>query len=96
MTAKSEPIVKFDNVDIVFGNQPEAALPLIDAGKTRAEIQEETGQILGVANCSLEIEEGEVSGTDGTFGIGKVNPAAGGERTEPGSARQGGSPLPEH
>ena len=45
----TNPVVKFENVDIVFGDRPELALPLIDAGKSRAEIQEETGQILGVA-----------------------------------------------
>ena len=35
-----EPIVKFDNVDIIFGGRPRDALPLIDQGKTRQEIQE--------------------------------------------------------
>ncbi len=65
------PIVKFDNVDIVFGDRPQSALPLIDEGKTRTEIQEATGQILGVAKCSLEIEEGEVLVLMGLSGSGK-------------------------
>ena len=65
------PIVKFDNVDIVFGDRPQTALPLIDEGKTRTEIQEATGQILGVAKCSLEIEEGEVLVLMGLSGSGK-------------------------
>ena len=39
--------VRFDNVSIVFGDQPERALPLMDAGQSRAEIQAATGQVLG-------------------------------------------------
>ncbi|MGB7286828.1 MAG: choline ABC transporter ATP-binding protein [Salaquimonas sp.] len=69
--SKKNPIVKFDNVSIVFGNNPKAALSLIDEGKTRSEIQEVTGQILGVADCSLEIEEGEVLVLMGLSGSGK-------------------------
>lgn len=67
----SQPVVKFDNVDIVFGDDPKSALTLIDEGKSRAEIQEATGQILGVAGCSLEIEEGEVLVLMGLSGSGK-------------------------
>jgi glycine betaine/proline transport system ATP-binding protein len=68
---KSEPIVRFSNVDIVFGDQPKRALPLIDQNRTRAEIQQETGQILGVADCSLEICEGETLVLMGLSGSGK-------------------------
>lgn len=63
--------VIFDQVNIVFGDQPNSALPLMDAGKTRAEIQEATGQILGVHNCSLEVEEGEILVLMGLSGSGK-------------------------
>ena len=67
----AEPVVKFDNVSIVFGDKPKNALPLIDEGKSRAEIQQDCGQILGVADCSLEIEEGEVLVLMGLSGSGK-------------------------
>ncbi|WP_417769615.1 choline ABC transporter ATP-binding protein [Stappia sp.] len=67
----SAPIVTFKNVDIVFGEHPESALPLVDAGRTRAEIQEETGQILGVAGASLDINEGELIVLMGLSGSGK-------------------------
>ncbi|MGC1427270.1 MAG: choline ABC transporter ATP-binding protein, partial [Albidovulum sp.] len=40
--------VEFDNVNIVFGDHPERALPLMDQGMERADIQRQTGQILGV------------------------------------------------
>ncbi|QGZ36425.1 choline ABC transporter ATP-binding protein [Stappia indica] len=63
--------VSFRNVDIVFGKRPQAALPLIDAGRSRAEIQTETGQILGVAGASFDIEEGELIVLMGLSGSGK-------------------------
>ncbi|MCB1461475.1 MAG: choline ABC transporter ATP-binding protein [Nitratireductor sp.] len=69
--AGGEPIVKFDAVDIVFGSQPRQALPLIDEGKSRSEIQEATGQILGVASCTLDVHEGETLVLMGLSGSGK-------------------------
>jgi glycine betaine/proline transport system ATP-binding protein len=66
-----EPIVRFDKVDIVFGAKPELALPLIDAGRSRAEIQTETGQILGVAGATLDVHEGETLVLMGLSGSGK-------------------------
>ncbi|WP_323765430.1 choline ABC transporter ATP-binding protein [Marinovum sp.] len=63
--------VDFDNVSIVFGNHPEAALPLMDTGRERAEIQQETGQVLGVHNCRLEVKEGEILVLMGLSGSGK-------------------------
>ena len=63
--------VIFDAVNIVFGADPKAALPLMDAGKDRAEIQEACGQTLGVHDCSLEIETGEILVLMGLSGSGK-------------------------
>ena len=63
--------VEFDNVSIVFGDQPARALPLMDAGKTRTQVQTETGQILGVHNCSLNVAEGEILVLMGLSGSGK-------------------------
>lgn len=67
----SNPIVKIRDVDIVFGSNPKAALPLIDQGKTREEIQSATGQILGSAGANLDIEEGETLVFMGLSGSGK-------------------------
>lgn len=61
----------FDNVDIVFGDHPAKALPLIDAGKTRSEINAETGLVLGVANATLTVKEGEILVLMGLSGSGK-------------------------
>tara|TARA_R110002124_G_scaffold53247_1_gene152674 strand:- start:4748 stop:5806 length:1059 start_codon:yes stop_codon:yes gene_type:complete len=63
--------VVFDNVSIVFGDHPETALPLMDADRSRAEIQQETQQILGVHNCSLTVKEGEILVLMGLSGSGK-------------------------
>ncbi|CUX12022.1 MULTISPECIES: choline ABC transporter ATP-binding protein [Agrobacterium] len=61
----------FGNVDIVFGDRPDAALPLIDRGSTRDEINAETGLVLGVANASLSVSEGEILVLMGLSGSGK-------------------------
>ncbi len=63
--------VAFDNVSIVFGDKPQAALPLMDQGLDRSEIQSKTGQILGVHNCSLTVETGEILVLMGLSGSGK-------------------------
>lgn len=67
----SQPVVEFDRVSIVFGDHPERALPLMDAGKSRAEIQAATGQVLGVHDCSLTVAEGEILVLMGLSGSGK-------------------------
>ena len=63
--------VRFDKVSIVFGDHPDRALPLMDAGQNRAEIQQATGQVLGVHDCSLDVAEGEILVLMGLSGSGK-------------------------
>src|SRR6218665_2291936 len=63
--------VVFKNVDIVFGNKPETALAMVDQGKTRDEIGAATGLVLGVADASLSIHEGEILVLMGLSGSGK-------------------------
>jgi len=66
-----KPVVQFRNVDIVFGSDPSAALPLIDRGESRETIQAETGQVLGVAGATLDVMEGEIIVLMGLSGSGK-------------------------
>ncbi len=64
-------MVEFDRVSIVFGDAPARALPLMDQGKSRSDIQAETGQVLGVHDCSLTVAEGEIVVLMGLSGSGK-------------------------
>ena len=63
--------VEFDKVSIVFGDAPQAALPLMDAGQSRAEVKTATRQVLGVHDCSLKVAEGEILVLMGLSGSGK-------------------------
>src|SRR4029453_19308249 len=63
--------VDFRNVDIVFGPDTGDALKMVDSGATRAEILEQTGNVLGCAGASLTINEGEISVLMGLSGSGK-------------------------
>ena len=65
------PAVRFDAVSIVFGSHPERALPLMDEGRNRAEVQDATGQILGVYDCTLDVAAGEILVLMGLSGSGK-------------------------
>ncbi len=63
--------VEFEAVSIVFGDHPKAALPLMDQGKSREEVQAQTGQVLGVHDCNLAVAEGEILVLMGLSGSGK-------------------------
>jgi glycine betaine/proline transport system ATP-binding protein len=63
--------VEFKNVDIIFGDEPETALDLLDRGKTRDEILAATGNVLGVADASLAVDQGEICVLMGLSGSGK-------------------------
>ncbi len=63
--------VEFKKVDIIFGEKSGEALALLDAGKARAEILTETGAVLGAADASLIVREGEISVLMGLSGSGK-------------------------
>ena len=67
----TRPMVRLAGVDIVFGDRPASALAMMDAGHSRAEIQAETGQILGVHACTLDVAEGEILVLMGLSGSGK-------------------------
>lgn len=63
--------VEITNVSIVFGDTPKVALPHMDAGKSRSEVSDACGQVLGVHDCSLTVEEGETLVLMGLSGSGK-------------------------
>ncbi|HID66854.1 MAG TPA: choline ABC transporter ATP-binding protein [Roseibacterium sp.] len=63
--------VSFKNVCIMFGPRPIEALKMADAGGTRSEIQTATEHVLGVHDCSLDVEAGEILVLMGLSGSGK-------------------------
>ena len=65
------PAVTFKNVDIIFGKSPKIALEMLDNGSNRQEILDKTGNVLGAANASFEVEEGEICVLMGLSGSGK-------------------------
>lgn len=64
-------MIEIKNLDVIFGDKPEAALALLDQGSDREQILEKTGQVLGVKNASLKVERGEICVLMGLSGSGK-------------------------
>ena len=72
MSLTNNPVtVSFNKVDIIFGEAQANALELLDAGGTRESILEQTDAVLGVANASIDIHEGEICVLMGLSGSGK-------------------------
>ena len=63
--------VEFDNIDVIFGNRQSESLKLLDEGKTRAEIAKVTNNVLGVADVSFNVPQGEICVLMGLSGSGK-------------------------
>ena len=73
------PAIEFQDVDILFAQQPgrrgrkaiREAIAALDAGGTRTDIQNQFGVIVGVAGASLRVARGEISVLMGLSGSGK-------------------------
>jgi glycine betaine/proline transport system ATP-binding protein len=67
----STPAVSFRHVDILFGRDPKAGLELLDQGATRNDILKKTGLVLGCADATLDVGEGDICVLMGLSGSGK-------------------------
>ncbi len=67
----SHPKIKIENLVKIYGKNSEHALKLFREGGNRDEIFQATGHVLGVADVSLSIEEGELFVIMGLSGSGK-------------------------
>ncbi|WP_268912660.1 quaternary amine ABC transporter ATP-binding protein [Lentilactobacillus sp. SPB1-3] len=63
--------LQVQNLTKIFGRRIGRAQELIDAGKSKAEILEQTGSTVGVKNASFEVNEGEIFVIMGLSGSGK-------------------------
>lgn len=63
--------IRAQNVYKIFGAKPETALKLLEEGKTKDDVQAETGQVVGVQDVSFQLESGELFVIMGLSGSGK-------------------------
>lgn len=63
--------IEVKNLYKIFGDAPDQAFTLLDEGKNKDEIFEQTGHTVGVNNVSLEINRGEIFVIMGLSGSGK-------------------------
>lgn len=63
--------ISIENLDVVFGQNTAPALELLDQGKSRQEIIDQTGLVVGVDNVTLDVQQGEICVLMGLSGSGK-------------------------
>lgn len=64
-------MIEIENVNVVFGKQPQRALHLLAQGMDRAAVSDKTGLVVGVQNASLSVKKGEICVLMGLSGSGK-------------------------
>src|SRR6056297_785044 len=68
---RSDSVIRVEHLVKVFGHEPERALPMLEAGRSKADIREETGLTVGVNDVSFALDPGEVFVIMGLSGSGK-------------------------
>lgn len=63
--------IAVDGLYKIFGSAPERAFPLLEDGRTKDEVQAETGLVVGVRDVSFRVEAGETFVIMGLSGSGK-------------------------
>ncbi|WLD93431.1 glycine betaine/L-proline ABC transporter ATP-binding protein [Alkalihalobacillus sp. AL-G] len=67
----AEPKIKVHSITKIFGKHPKQGVNLLNNGKTKQEILEETGMTVGVNKASFDIYPGEIFVIMGLSGSGK-------------------------
>ena len=68
---RSNEIISVQNVYKVFGPQPDVAMKMLQAGASKDEVFEKTGQVIGVFNANFAVNRGEIFVIMGLSGSGK-------------------------
>ncbi len=63
--------IRAENVYRIFGSQPDRAMAMLEAGRSKDEILEATGMTVGVNGVGFEVDEGEIFVVMGLSGSGK-------------------------
>lgn len=64
-------MIKAEGIYKIFGNKPRQAIELLEQGKTKAEVQAKTGQVVANQNISFKQKAGELFVIMGLSGSGK-------------------------
>ena len=67
----TEPLIKIEGLYKLFGRHPEKVMALVEAGKSKEQILNDTGHTLGLKNINLDIIQGEIFVIMGLSGSGK-------------------------
>ena len=71
MKTGTDLAIRMRGVTKIFGDNPDHALALLGSGKSKAEVQAETGHVVGLDNVSLDIARGQIFVVMGLSGSGK-------------------------
>lgn len=63
--------IRMHGVTKIFGDDPQTALALLRAGRSKADVQAETNHVVGLDNVSLDIARGQIFVVMGLSGSGK-------------------------
>jgi len=66
-----DPIIRVENCSVVFGRRAKQALEMRRAGKSKAEVERETGSTIGAFDASFDVYPGEIFVIIGLSGSGK-------------------------
>ncbi|MEM7206814.1 MAG: glycine betaine/L-proline ABC transporter ATP-binding protein [Pseudomonadota bacterium] len=68
----SDPVIKLEGVWKIFGERAEEAMQAVqNEGLTKPQVLEKYGCVVGIADCSFEVERGEIFCVMGLSGSGK-------------------------